>query len=89
MQDIDLKWIFLLVIISYTCQFMNYLKKNLSHRKVPTQLQINLQKREKRLEKLIPKPTGPKRDVSAQYFGHYLDPNEVFKFKSTEESIRF
>uniref|UniRef100_A0A8W8NLL4 Ankyrin-3 n=1 Tax=Magallana gigas TaxID=29159 RepID=A0A8W8NLL4_MAGGI len=57
--------------------------------KVPTQLEINLMKREKRLEKLMPKPTGPKRDASAQYYGHYLDPNEVFKFKASEESIRF
>ncbi|VDI68682.1 Hypothetical predicted protein [Mytilus galloprovincialis] len=55
----------------------------------PTQLQINLKKREKRLEKLLPKKTGPERDVGAKYFGEFLDPLDVFAYKSTEDAIRF
>ena len=58
-------------------------------RREPTQLQVNLMKREKRLEKLRPKKTGPERDVATQYFGEFLDPLDVFQYKSTEDAIRF
>lgn len=57
--------------------------------KVPTQLEINLEKREKRLAKAAPKVNHNKRDLSAQYFGEYLDPNELFKFQVAEDAIRF
>lgn len=46
-------------------------------------------KREKRFEKLMFKFIGLKRDVFVQYYGYYLDFNEVFKFKALEEFIRF
>ena len=47
-------------------------------RQTPSQLQMNLKKREAQHKSQVKKL--PNRDLAAKYYGKFLDPNETFKF---------